>query len=223
MSSSTSYRDLRSTPGREQKAAVNELLQSIGQAPVSTLDTSNPDVSIAWNTLVSTSRNVQAEGWTFNTEKNVKFTRSTTAGLVNYILLPQTSDILRCDLANNLENKEHDGVIRRDSNNQYFLRDKANHTNEWDYDPLCDVVYFYDFETLPVPILSYITSRAATICSSRITGDRAQYQMLKEREDFTRIQALEYETSQGDYSFFGIDNHLQSYTPYQPIDSLRRY
>ena len=223
MTSSTSYRDLPSSPGREQKAAVNELLQSIGQAPVSTLDTSNPDVSIAWNTLVSTSRNVQAEGWTFNTEKNVQFLRSTTAGYVDYILLPQTSDILRCDLSNNLENKNHDSVIRRDANDQYFLRDKANHKNTWDYDPYCDVVYYYDFETLPIPILNYVIARASAICSSRIIGDSAQFQMLKQQEDFCRTQALEYETRQGDYSFFGVDNHLQSYIPYQPIDSLRRY
>lgn len=219
----TSYRELPASPTDDQKAAVNELLQSIGQAPVTTLDTSNPDVSIAWNTLVSTSRDVQAEGWSFNTEKNVKFTRSTTTGYVNYILLPASATILRIDLANNLENQNHDSVLRRDSTNQYFLRDKANHTNEWTYDPLCDVVYYFDFETVPIPILNYIIARASTICSSRITGDSSQYQMLKEREDYCRIQAMEYETSQGDYSFFGHDTHLRSYTPYQPIDSLRRF
>ncbi len=219
----TSYRQLPTSPTEDQKAAVNELLQSIGQAPVTTLDTSNPDVSIAWNTLVSTSRDVQAEGWNFNTEENVEFVRSTTSGYEDYILLPATSTILRIDLSNNLENKNHDSVIRRDSSDQYFLRDKANHTNKWDYDPKCDVVYYYEFETVPIPILNYIIAKASAICSSRITGDSAQYQMLKEREDYCRVQAMEYEASQGDYSFFGVDNHLQSYTPYQPIDSLRRF
>lgn len=217
-----SWREPPSNPTIEQKAAVNELLQSIGQAPVSTLDTSNPDVSIAWNTLVSTSREVQAEGWTFNTEKNVKLMRSTTTGYVNYILLSQSRTELRVDLAKNVENQNHNSIIRSDGTN-FFLRDKEQHSNTWTYDPLCDIVYYYDFETLPVPILTYIIARASTICSSRITGDSAQYQMLKEREDYCRVQAMEYETSQGDYSFFGMDTHKQGYTPYQPIDSLSRF
>lgn len=218
-----SWREPPSNPTDEQKAAVNELLQSIGQAPVSTLDTSNPDVSIAWNTLVSTSRDVQAEGWTFNTEKNVKLKRSTTTGYTDYILLSLTRVELRVDLANNLENQDHNSVIRRDDQGRFFLRDKEQHSNTWTYDPLCDIVYFYDFDTLPIPILNYVIARAATICSSRITGDSGQYQMLKEREEYCRVQALEYETSQGDYSFFGLDPHKQGYRPYQPIDSLSRF
>ena len=218
-----SWREPPSNPTDEQRAAVNELLQSIGQAPVSTLDTSNPDVSIAWNTLVSTSRDVQAEGWTFNTEKNVKLKRSTTAGYVDYILLSLTRTELRVDLVNNLENQNHNSVIRRDESGRYFLRDKEQHSNTWNYDPLCNIVYFFDFETLPIPILNYVIARAATICSSRITGDSAQYQMLKEREEYCRVQAMEYETSQGDYSFFGLDPHKQGYQPYQPIDSLSMF
>jgi len=217
-----SWREPPSNPTIEQKAAVNELLQSIGQAPVSTLDTSNPDVSIAWNTLVSTSREVQAEGWTFNTEKNVKLMRSATTGYVNYILLSQARTELRVDLARNVDNQNHSSIIRSDGTN-FFLRDKENHSNTWTYDPLCDIVYYYDFETLPIPILTYIIARASTICSSRITGDSSQYQMLKEREDYCRVQAMEYETSQGDYSFFGMDTHKHGYTPYQPIDSLSRF
>lgn len=217
-----SWREPPSNPTVEQKAAVNELLQSIGQAPVSTLDTSNPDVSIAWNTLVSTSREVQAEGWTFNTEKNVKLMRSNTTGYVNYILLTENRTELRVDLVNNLENQDHNSIIRSDGT-KFFLRDKEQHSNTWSYDPLCNIVYYYDFETLPIPILTYIIARASTICSSRITGDTAQYQMLKEREEYCRVQAMEYETSQGDYSFFGLDPHKQGYQPYQPIDSLSRF
>jgi len=217
-----SWREPPSNPTVEQLAAVNDLLQSIGQAPVSTLDTSNPDVSIAWNTLVSTSREVQAEGWTFNTEKNVKLIRSATTGYVNYILLSDARTELRVDLANNVENQNHNSIIRSNGV-KFFLRDKEQHSNTWTYDPLCDIIYYYDFETLPIPILTYIIARASTICSSRITGDTSQYQMLKEREEFCRVQAMEYETSQGDYSFFGLDPHKQGYQPYQPIDSLSRF
>ena len=62
------------TNATEELHAVNQILASVGQAPVTTLDQTNPDVAIAYDTLTSVSREVQAEGWTFNTENWVKFT-----------------------------------------------------------------------------------------------------------------------------------------------------
>ena len=50
-----------------------------------------------------------------------------------------------------------------------------------------------------------------------------QYQMLKQREDYCRAQAVEYDTNQGDYSFFGLDTHTSGYKPYQPVQSLSRF
>ena len=52
--------------------AVNQILSSIGQAPVTDLNQTNPDVAIAYNTLLEVSRDVQTEGWTFNKDFNVK-------------------------------------------------------------------------------------------------------------------------------------------------------
>ena len=52
--------------------AVNQILSSIGQAPVTDLNQTNPDVAIAYNTLLEVSRDVQTEGWTFNKDFGVK-------------------------------------------------------------------------------------------------------------------------------------------------------
>ena len=52
---------------------INQILSSCGQAPVTTLDTTNPDVAIAYDTLLEVNREVQAEGWTFNKENHVEF------------------------------------------------------------------------------------------------------------------------------------------------------
>jgi len=217
----SSWRNPPSTPSTEQLAAVNELLQSIGQAPVTTLDTSNPDVSIAWNTLVSTSRDVQAEGWTFNTENHVTLSRSSDTATENWILIADNE--LQVDLdRHDLINLGHHGVIRSNATTR-FLYDKANHTNEWDYNPVATKIFYFDWETVPIPIQSYIIARASKICSSRITGDTSQYQMLKEREDYCRTQALEYETRQGDYSYFGVDAENNAYQSYIPAQSLVRW
>ena len=54
--------------------AVNQILSSVGQAPVTTLDQSNPDVAIAYDTLLQVSREVQSQGWTLNKEAHYPFT-----------------------------------------------------------------------------------------------------------------------------------------------------
>lgn len=218
---STSFPGYRAYPGTTttplQRAAVNEILQSIGQAPVSTLDSSNPDVAIAWNTLVSSSRDIQAEGWTFNREYHVEFSRSAT----NIILVP--NNYLQVDLTNDPANLNHDAVIRTNTDGNRFLYDRYQHSNTWDYNPYVDVILRFDWEDLPIPIANYIIARAAAITSSRITGDSAQYKILQERENYCRVQALEYETSQGDYNFLGVDRSDNLYRPFTPVDALRRF
>ena len=62
------------TNATQELQAINEILASVGQAPVTTFDQTNPDVAIAYNTLKQVSREVQAEGWTFNQEYHYKFT-----------------------------------------------------------------------------------------------------------------------------------------------------
>jgi hypothetical protein len=52
--------------------AVNQILSSVGQAPVTTLDLQNPEVSIVLNTLREINKQVQAEGWIFNTERKLR-------------------------------------------------------------------------------------------------------------------------------------------------------
>ena len=46
--------------------------------------------------------------------------------------------------------------------------------------------------------------------------------MLQQKEAFTRAMALEYETSQGDYSFFGSPEGENYYQSYQPYHTLQR-
>ena len=54
--------------------AINQILSTCGQAPVTTLDQTNPDVAIALNTLREVSREIQSEGWSFNKEYDYPIT-----------------------------------------------------------------------------------------------------------------------------------------------------
>ena len=203
-----------SSPTTDQLTAVNEILMSVGQAPVTKLENTNPDVALAFDTLTNVSREVQAEGWTYNKEYHLEsFVPDSTT---KEISIPP--DVLQVDLSNHHANKDKDAVQRRGK-----LYDRQNHTYQWTETPTVDVVYFFDWDDLPKPIRDYIVARTATIFSSRVVGDPTQYQLLKQKEDYNRSLAMEYECNQGDYSFFGAPEGGDFYISYEPYKALYRY
>ena len=203
------------TNATQELPAVNEILASVGQAPVTTLAQTNPDVAIAYDTLLQVSREVQAEGWSFNTEYH--YPQTTTDK--QYVI---PTNMLQVDLVQGSGTGDKN-VVRREGK----LYDKYNHTYDIrDSDTAdnleLDIVWWFDWVDLPIPIQDYIVARAAVIVSSRIVGDGGQYQMLQQREAYTRAMALEYETQQGDYTFFGHPKGQNHYISYQPYHALYR-
>ena len=88
------------TNAAQELPAINQILASVGQAPVTTLDQTNPDVAIAYDTLIQVSREIQSEGWTFNTEQDYPFTPDSN----NEILIP--SNVLQIDISAETGNEE---------------------------------------------------------------------------------------------------------------------
>ena len=201
------------TNATQELPAINQILSSCGQAPVTTLDQTNPDVAVAYDTLLQVSREVQAEGWTFNKEYHYEFTPDTD----DQILIP--SNILQIKLTENSANMDKDGVRRSGK-----LYDRHNHTYDWTDETVeCDVVWEFDWVDLPQPIQDFIVARAATFVSQRIVGDTNQYEMLQQQEAYMRALALEYETQQGQFTFFGHpQGHTNYYQSYQPFHALSR-
>ena len=209
------------TNATEELPAINEILASVGQAPVTTLDQTNPDVAIVYNTLLTVSREVQAEGWTFNTESGV--TKQTDAN--KEFAIP--NNYLQVDLTHNSSNSTRNVVRRKKpGESQSKLYDKYNHTFELtataEQEILLDIVYYFDWVDLPIPIQDYIVAKAAAVVSSRIVGDTNIYQILQQKEMMSRANALEYETNQGDYTFFGHPKGQNYYNSYQPYHALYR-
>ena len=204
------------TNATEELPAVNQILSSVGQAPVTTLDQTNPDVAIAYDTLLQVSREVQSEGWTFNTELEYE---DTTDSNKEYT---PTNNMLQVDLSHSDNAYATKNVIRRNGK----LYDKYNHTHEItstaNEEIRLDIIWKFDWVDLPVPIQDYIVARAATIVSSRIVGDTQQYGILQQQEMLSRSTALEYECNQGDYTFFGHPANKNYYKSYQPYHALSR-
>lgn len=192
-------------------SAVNQILGAVGQAPITTLDDTNPDTAIVYDTLVQVNREVQAEGWAFNKE-------------LEYPLLPDTNqeivlpdNILQITLSRLPENRAIDVTPRSGK-----LYNKTDHTFTWERELKCDIIWLYSFVDTPQPFKDYITARASTIAATRLIGDREQFTLLSNREATARAMILQYECEQGQYSMFGFPNGQNFYSPYQPFLTLRR-
>ena len=201
------------TNAAQELPAINQILTSCGQAPVTTLDQTNPEVAIAYDTLLQVSREVQSEGWTFNKEYHYEFNTDNN----KEILIP--NNVIQIKLTENAANQPYHAVRRSGK-----LYDRQNHRYTWEITPIeCDVIWEFDFIDLPEPIQNYIKARAATLVSGRIVGDDDQYARLQQQEREARAVALEYETSQGQFTMFGHPQDSQNYyQSYQPFHALQR-
>ncbi len=132
--------------------AVNVMLMSIGQSPVNTLtDTGIKDVEIARLILHNTSREVQDEGWEFNTDYAYEISPDGN----DRILVP--SNCLSIDPTY----RSDDWVQRYDSTNS---AQSMYDLNEQTFDRTkvlkVDIVWFYAFSTLPQSARNYIAQLA---------------------------------------------------------------
>jgi len=194
-----------------QTVPSQAMTQSIVTSRVET--PTNPDVAIALNTLREVSREVQSEGWTFNKEYDYPITPDSN----NEVNI--ANNVLQMDL-----NQSYTQNMDRDSINRGGkLYDRTAHSYKWTDETLyVDIIWEFDWGSIPEPVQAFIVARAASIVSSRIIGDANQYQMLQQKEAFARAMAMEYETSQGDYSFFGSPKGQNYYQSYQPYHTLQR-
>ena len=198
--------------------AVNQILSSVGQAPVTTLDQQNPEVAIALNTLREANKQVQAEGWTFNTEHHYELT-----GDANTFEITYPTNALQIDTTRSQHFDDYDPVRRGGK-----LYDRHKHTFLWKNDDgtaktiQVDVIWYFDFTEVPIAVQQYITARACVMSALKMVGDSELVQLLQQQEINTRAAALEYETSQGDYSMFGFKDGENYHNSYQPYAALQR-
>ena len=109
------------TNATKELPAINQILSSCGQAPVTTLDQTNPDVAIAYDTLLQVSREIQAEGWTFNKEYHYDMAKDSD----NEVVIP--NNVLQIKLTENPANVDYDAVRRSGK-----LYDRQHHTYSWE-------------------------------------------------------------------------------------------
>ena len=137
-------------------SAVNSILGSIGQSPISQLDFTNPEVSFVYNLLKESNQDVQSEGWTFNLEYHIKNSSKTSD---NKFIIP--SDVMRIDMEDGWD-KTRDFVRRKDTDGIWKVYDRVNHTFEFPDDDYFHFNYvrLLNFEDIPAPFQRYIIYKA---------------------------------------------------------------
>lgn len=167
--------------------AVNSMLFAIGESPVNTLEGGNAvDAVMAEQVLDTVSREVQSEGWPFNSDTCFPLTRPMLEPF--YIYVPETA--LACDPTD----KHSNIVVRGDK-----LYDRDNHSFIFPEPTTveCDIVWLLPFDELPETAKRYITIRAARIFQAGAVGsdkldfftDRdEQRAQIKFRKAVTRVR-----------------------------------
>ena len=180
--------------------AVNTILSTIGEAPLSTLTGSLPvDGTTAKNILNEISREVQSAGWHFNTQYKVDLTRDTTNKV------PIGTDVVRVELSNKYDKSSYD-VVQRGS----YLFNLAKNSNIFDQDFTENtLIYLLQFEDLPEQARRYITIRSARVFHDRTLGANTLHKFSSEDEARSLSVMKQAEMQTGDNTIF--DSDLQKY------------
>ena len=121
--------------------AVNTILSTIGEAPINSLTGSLPvDATVAKNVLSEITREVQSQGWHFNTHYKATLSKNTD----NKIPLP--SNAVRIELDVNKYSKYNYDIVQRDG----FLYNLATNSDIFttDFDEAI-IVYLLPFDEIP--------------------------------------------------------------------------
>ena len=191
-------------------SAINSILAAIGQAPITTLNFENPEVHLIYNLLQEANRDTQAEGWVFNTERDLPFLPDADG----CIYIPD--NILQMDKTGNAVIRDTN-VVKRGGK----LYDKLNHTFIFSGEQKLDVTWLFPFEDVPPVFQRYITYRASVRAATQIVTNPELTKLLSSQEAYTRAACMEYECNQGDYTMFGTPEY-SAYSPYKPYRALFR-
>ena len=193
--------------------AINIMMAAIGEAPINTLTGTLPaDVVMAQSTLTEINKQVQSEGWSFNTEIDVTLTRDNTTKQISL-----GADMLRVDP--NIHQHPTISAIQRGTK----LYDRQNNKYEFDEDLICTVVYFRDFDEIPEPARHYMNISAARKFVDRLVSDQALRTYTLGDEQRARAILMETDLANGDHNILRGDPSLTSiFDTYNPSSALIR-
>ena len=153
--------------------AVNVLLAAIGEQPITVLgDTVSADVALAQVVLLEVSREVQTNGWSWNTERQYKLLPDVNTGKIS---LPTNCVRWTTD-------PEKHGYPTTIFQRGGELYDTKEHSSSFTDAVYGDMVILLDFPDMPEAARGYITARSARVFQSRAVGASELNSVLEKNE-----------------------------------------
>ncbi len=190
---------------------VNKVLGMLGEAPVSSLQNASGIAKQAHDALTNTSRSLQTEGWSFNTDYEATLSRNTSKEI-------QVGNNVTRVVVDPYEYPDYD-IVQRGSK----LYDRRNKTYKFDEDLVADVTYLFDWLELPEHARQYIQIRAGRQLQDQIIGasDLTKINLTAEQE--ARSLFVEEETTKTEHNMLrGNPNHTGVFQTYQPSRAVIR-
>jgi hypothetical protein len=179
--------------------AVNAILASVGESPVSSIDGQFVDATIAQNLLIEEMRAVQNRGWNWNTDKEMSFAPD-GAG---YIRLPR--NILRIVF-------EDKNLVARG----LLLYDRENHTyNFTEAVTAAEVVTLLPFEGMPEALRRFCTIRAGRRFQDRLQSDQVLHEFQRTDELTAWAAAINDEAEVAGWNLVANDRLIQRMKSYR--------
>ena len=199
--------------------AVNTLLAVIGEAPVASLSTTSvneiTDSALAQRTLSEVSRDVQSEGWSWNTDVSVEI----TANVSDEYVLP--SNTLQASFSPS--SYPYSQYIVRGL--KIYDRQKRTFTlTEMNKEPMQigELVTQLDWDLVPHAGQQYITIRAARIFSDRYVTSNVIFTYTAADEDQARSMLIRAEENQLSHNLlWGNDRGTAQGIGYIPAAGVR--
>lgn len=211
--------------------AVNAMLASIGEAPIDDLDvaaTTMADVRIAVSILRATARDVQTEGWRFNSEFGLQvensgsYTRVDTDGTSTVLsIFKPPAGLVKFEMSRSEDqqgDRYTDAVIRPSKEYQESAKpvlvfyDRARNRDGWDATErvylYIDAVFLFNFEHLPETARNYIVVKASRRFAQRVAGS-AELSSFSSNDELTALRGLKRD--QGEPDDYNIFDNMDTY------------
>lgn len=204
--------------------AVNEMLLSIGETPVQSLDSGLQDAEIAATMLENENRRIQLQGWLINTRRNVELTKNINDEFVVAV------DWLKVDTVNPATTRANNvpaphqhinvSVRRKSDDTSYLLYDIDNDAETWPNETTLtvDIVQYLPFKDLNPALQIYIYRSAAHQFQKAMVSSKVLFEFTREAVEEAMTNAIQEDMDNQDANMItGNRNSMQIAFRFNPL------
>ena len=184
--------------------AVNRCLQAIGESRVNSLSAGVPDADEAASIIDEVAHEIQAIGWTFNTQNSVTLTptsdKTITVG----------PSVLRIDTVG--RSSHLNVTVRENSSGQRKLFNVNDDTYEFVGSVEVMMIRTFEFGSLPYDLSNYIAARATRVFQERVMGSVSLDSFASRSEQEAWLRLMDAEAEAGDYNTLTHSPYVASIT-----------